>query len=477
MNPARLLFVLACLAGLAALPGCSQGPWARLNPWQQSSESPGDSPVSGIAGLGGAKPDPKAPKNPFALARLSERQGQTGKAEQLYQEILKKSPNHAGAHHRLGVMYARQGKMPQAEEHFARALALKPDSAELLSDAGYFYYLTGRAPEAERCLRRALELEPANRKYCTNLALAVAEQGRRDEAYALFRRAGSEKEAAANMAFVLAQQGEYQQALNLYDRVLTEDPTMRVAADAMIELSRRLEQKGQVAPSPMAKDAGPVQAAHAAAAAPDEAAALRASALVTVSEGRPVPPPWAANRDPAAGPPSSPPAALQAGPRDVGSASFTAEKAADSTGSPAERRFAAGTNPGIAAGVPCAYVAPADHGSTPRRAAPAGTQAAEAKTPCVGPPFAGTTGAPETPSANRPAFMAWLDQGFFQLSTLALFLGVTLMGTGAVAWLRRDWRPRADAESLARRPYGRRAGPTARCSRRAAPVAMRRARA
>ena len=102
-------------------------------------------------------------------------------------------------------------------------------------------------------MRRALEMEPGNKKYCNNLALAVGEQGRREEAYSLFRRAGSETQARANLAFVLAQQGEYEQSLQLYDRVLTEDQSNRVAADAMIELSKRASGKGSV-PAPGAGD-------------------------------------------------------------------------------------------------------------------------------------------------------------------------------------------------------------------------------
>jgi len=486
MNRARLLFVLACLGALVAASGCSQGSWAWLDPRQKSSDLGEEAGTGGIAGLGGsAKSDPKTPKNPFALARLSERQGQTGKAEQLYQEILKKSPNHAGAHHRLGVLYARQGKMPQAEEHFGRALALKPDSPELLSDAGYFYYLTGRPQEAERCLRRALELEPANRKYCTNLALAVAEQGRHDEAYALFRRAGSEKEAAANMAFVLAQQGNYQQALSLYDRVLTEDPSMRVAADAMIELSKRLEQKPQVAVSSGPKESGTIPASHAAAAASDEAAALRANCLVTVSEGRPVPPPWATRRDPVAGPPSAPPTAFPPDPDPAGRDSFAAENASPSTMMTlAEQRPAGGTNPGIAAGVPCAYLAPGDRGSTPpqvKRAAAETVDRAPSETAAMvplraAPPLVGAASPPVVGCENRPAREVPLFQNYFPSSTPALLLGMVLMGTSAFAWLWRGRRQRAASAGRARRLDRHGARPFRQSGRRESPIAIRRAR-
>lgn len=483
MNRTCSFLVLACLGGLVALPGCSQGAWTWLNPQQSSSDLVGSASVSGWPGFG-SKSDPKTPKNPFALARLSERQGQTAKAEQLYQEILKKSPDHVGAHHRLGVLYARQGKMAQAEKHFARALALKPDHAELLNDVGYFYYLTGRMNEAERCLRRALELEPGNRKYCTNLALAVAEQGRRDEAYALFRQAGSEKEATANMAFVLAQQGEYQQALNLYDRVLTEDPTMRVAADAMIELSKRIEQNGQHAGPQRTRDAGPVLAAHTVP-APDQAAASHTSSLATVSDGRPVPPPWAASRDPGAVPPVSLAAAPQGDLNHVRRATLAAQSSASWTGASIEPQPTVDRRSDIAAGIPCAYVAPAEPGATsppaklseteatlhaPPKAAAANSAAADFLSAAASGPGEGT-------ALNRPTLTISLPVEFFQPSTLALFLGLTLMGAGTIAWWRRAGRQRVDSKSVVHEGDSDAAGARLRSRRRAVPIVTRRARA
>jgi len=227
-----------CAAPWGGTPNATPG--ATATPAGSTAASfPAAAPNPGAMGKNGAS----APTNPLALARLSERRRQTEEAERLYLEVIRQSPNNPVPHHRLAVIYTKQGRFKEAEEHFNRALALKPDDPELLNDLGYFYHLASRPKEAEQCLRRAVEIEPANRAYCNNLALVLAEQGRREECLNLFRRAGSEKEARANYAFVLAQQGEYQQALDLYDRVLTEDQSLRAAADAMIELSQRVSAK------------------------------------------------------------------------------------------------------------------------------------------------------------------------------------------------------------------------------------------
>lgn len=195
------------------------------------------------ANPGTANKNAAPPANLLASARLFERRRQDDEAERLYLQVIRQSPGNPVPHHRLAVLYTRKGKFKEADEHFGRALALKPDDPQLLGDVGYFYHLACRPKEAEQYLRRALEIDPGNRAFSNNLALVLADQGRRDECLALFRRAGSEKEARANYAFVLAQQGEYQQALDLYDRVLTEDQSLRPVADAMIELSQLVTSK------------------------------------------------------------------------------------------------------------------------------------------------------------------------------------------------------------------------------------------
>jgi Flp pilus assembly protein TadD len=479
MNRARLLSIAVFLGGLLIASGCSQGPWGWGKPEHGATADAGATPGADVAALAGnGKSDAKTPKNPFALARVTERQGQTEKAERLYQDIIKKTPKNPGPHHRLGVMYATQGKMPQAEEHFSRALALKPDSAELLSDAGYFYYLTGRSAEAERHLRRALEMDPGNRKYCTNLALAVGEQGRRDEAYALFRRAGSDNEATANMAFVLAQQGEYRQALNLYDRVLTNDPKMHVAADAMIELSKHTaDKKDATAASPGANR--PMLASHEspATATEDSPATSAVSPLATVSEGRPVSAALMARRNPAASAEESGPAAPNGS-------------------------WAAGEGPAIAAGVPCAYAVPSDVAAPPQaqRAEPAalnrpglvslpsspGTAAAliapgspasrsdsAAADPQISPGRSGADMA--KPARLLPAPLpGWLAAPW----TLAATGGLALVGVGAVFWARRV--PRRRSASASRQNGSGGGGPRHRVAphgRRSVRISLRRSRA
>lgn len=258
-----LPLVLGCLGVTLMASGCSQPPWGKLvNPFSSAAHDlPGLDPGVAQPAAANGQGNLTGVKNPLALAELSECQGRSEQAERLYLEIINQSPDNPVPYHRLGVMYTKQGKFKEAGERFGRALALTPDAPEVLNDAGYFYYLAANMGEAERCLRRVLQLQPENVRCCTNLAMVLGEQGRDAECLALLRRASpTGNQAQLNFAYVLVQRGEYRHAMDIYDRVLTEDPSQRVAADAMIELSKYAPRK-TLLPPPLIPTTGPAQMA------------------------------------------------------------------------------------------------------------------------------------------------------------------------------------------------------------------------
>lgn len=247
MNGDRLRVILCCVGLALTVSGCAHpfGNWGRP-PGMGVSSPAGTSSGWGWLSWGNppSGPENTLPKNALAVARLNERRGQMEQAERLYQEILRRSPNNPVPHHRLAVISARQGKLQEAERYFASAMGLKPDDPELLSDLGYFCYLSGRLQEAEQHMRQAVEVEPNHARYCNNLALIVGGQGRDEESYAYFSRTNSPNDALLNQAYVLAQRNEYRRAMDAYDRALTEDRSSRVAAQALIDLSKYTPQTG-----------------------------------------------------------------------------------------------------------------------------------------------------------------------------------------------------------------------------------------
>ncbi len=225
--------LLAMLALGSALAGCSG-----TKPFWQTDPAAGQ--VAGEAA-------DRSIEGPLTLARLAEQRGKTVEAERLYRAILERSPDNPVIYHRLAIMQSRNSRFEEANEYFDRALQLKPNDPTLLCDAGYCQYLQQRVDLAETLYRDALEIDPRHEAATNNLALLLAEKGDDRSAFALFRQTGTEAEAHANMGFVYSRRGELQKAKAAYNRALSIDPQMIVAAEAMVQLAQFERQSRSIA--------------------------------------------------------------------------------------------------------------------------------------------------------------------------------------------------------------------------------------
>jgi Flp pilus assembly protein TadD len=177
----------------------------------------------------------------LAEARIFERRRDFVSAEKLYRELLAEVPRSRDCYHRLAVMAAVQGKFDQANAYYRTALECGNPTADLWSDLGYCHYLQQQLPEAEQALQQALALEPQHCAAMNNLAMVLGETGRFDDAYRLFRQANKEADAEANFAFLCAQCGDLQRAQMHYSRALSYDPEMRVATEALLQVTQRMQ--------------------------------------------------------------------------------------------------------------------------------------------------------------------------------------------------------------------------------------------
>ena len=180
--------------------------------------------------------DLENPGSKIALARLSERHGQTRQACELYEAELKKDPKNPLLHHRLAIIAAKEERGDEAIRHFELARQLAPDDSELLSDLGYTYYLQHRLDDAEATLRQAVAADPQNKAAHNNLGIVLGVRSKFDEALQHFTKGGSEAAAYANLGYVHAQLGDIDQALANYNRALTLDGELRTAAEALLQL-------------------------------------------------------------------------------------------------------------------------------------------------------------------------------------------------------------------------------------------------
>jgi len=164
----------------------------------------------------------------FATAVRLHREGQLGKAERLYRQILSAYPAHADTLNLLGVVTHQLRRDGSALELLKRAIAINPNFAPYHSNLGQILHDLGRTDEAIASCGRAIQLSPAFPEAYNTLAIALEASGQFDEAIASCRRAiGLEPdyaEAHSNLGSALRQQGRLDEAAAAIRRSVELNP-------------------------------------------------------------------------------------------------------------------------------------------------------------------------------------------------------------------------------------------------------------
>jgi tetratricopeptide (TPR) repeat protein len=124
------------------------------------------------AGNAGAAPESAGPSPAEMLrdAQVAESKGQLPQAKALYAEVLRQSPTHAVANHRMAIIADQEQRFSDAEKYYRVAQQQAPQNADLLSDIGYSFFLQGRLDESEGVLKQALQMQPRHQMANSNLA-------------------------------------------------------------------------------------------------------------------------------------------------------------------------------------------------------------------------------------------------------------------------------------------------------------------
>lgn len=114
-----------------------------------------------------------------ALAMASDllRQGDLASAESVLRQIVEQVPQHAEAHHQLGLVLAAQGRLAEAVPCFRRVTQLQPHSATAHHNHGYALAQAGDDAGAVAAYRQALTLRPDYVLACLNLGNVLARLG------------------------------------------------------------------------------------------------------------------------------------------------------------------------------------------------------------------------------------------------------------------------------------------------------------
>jgi Flp pilus assembly protein TadD len=153
------------------------------------SQSAPQSPASPVVGEKSVREMPNGSASLAAEAQNYFSARQYGKAEENYQEILRRNKNNPMTLANLATIELEQNKSDDAEKHIQQALAQSPNDAYNLAVLGRVKFSQGKYDEALDGLSRAAKLDPQNPDIENYLGVTLAQKGLRAQAETALRKA------------------------------------------------------------------------------------------------------------------------------------------------------------------------------------------------------------------------------------------------------------------------------------------------
>ena len=178
----------------------------------------------------------------FARAVALHQRGDIRSAQELYRQILRLQPRHAGALHLLGSIHLQRGELTDALAACEAALAINPANAAVLQTQGDVLHDLSRYAEAIAVYDRCLTLDPARFVAWSNRGSALLRCRRLEDAVASYDRAFALLENGIgrlpprwlaipylNRGAALQELGRFEAALESFDAAIGADPGMAAA--------------------------------------------------------------------------------------------------------------------------------------------------------------------------------------------------------------------------------------------------------
>jgi tetratricopeptide (TPR) repeat protein len=180
----------------------------------------------------------------FTRATQAHRASQFEQAEKLYRQVLAQVPEHAEAHHLLGLACSQQGRHAEAVEHIQRAIAIEGSKPTYHNNLGEVWRRDGQLEQAASSYRQALAVDPDFAQANFNLANVLKTQGHLSEAVHHYRQtlklAPDHAKAHNNLGNALLEGGQLEAAIECYRQALQLNPDF---SDARRNLYEALQQQ------------------------------------------------------------------------------------------------------------------------------------------------------------------------------------------------------------------------------------------
>ena len=162
-------------------------------------------------------------------AQQHKKEGQPGKAEQIYRTILRKNPNHAEAMRLLADIACSHNKYDDAELLLLRAVSKSPKFSRAWLDLSKVQLDLGKYPDAVKSAEHLVELTPDNAESYVALANTQAQSNQPQLAIESYKKtlslAPKHKGGFAGLAHQLKTIGRQEEAVEVHRQNIETNPT------------------------------------------------------------------------------------------------------------------------------------------------------------------------------------------------------------------------------------------------------------
>ncbi len=176
----------------------------------------------------------------FKLAMSNYESGQLRQAVSIFSEILRIVPQHAHAHHMLGLIAFQTGQHDPAVKAVDQAVKLQPENVNFLTNFTEILRSAGELDRAHEIGQRAVQLAPGHAAAHSNLGLVLYDQKNLDQARASQERALALQpdfdRALNNLGSIARDHGDRSRAADLYRQALRINPASSETTNNLISV-------------------------------------------------------------------------------------------------------------------------------------------------------------------------------------------------------------------------------------------------
>ncbi|MGE0083705.1 MAG: tetratricopeptide repeat protein [Desulfococcaceae bacterium] len=154
--------------------------------------------------------------------------GRYSEAKQLYESILKYSPDHSDALHLMGLVHHQQGSNETGAEFIRKAISHQPANVFYHMNLASVLQAADKADEALSCYRKVTELQPDNADAWYHMANIYKKQDKTEDAVSAYKKAlalnPNRSEICNSLANTLRNRGDVEDALFYYQQAVSIKP-------------------------------------------------------------------------------------------------------------------------------------------------------------------------------------------------------------------------------------------------------------